>query len=112
EMEGLKPGYAQKDFSKEISKGKLFLAASKDGRDGSITINQNADLYLAKLQAGASLELPFNRGGKGWLQLASGELKVGNQLLKDGDGISFSGETPPIVQILKDSHLLYFDLPK
>jgi redox-sensitive bicupin YhaK (pirin superfamily) len=111
EAEGVKPSYAQKDFSKEISGGKLFLAASRDGRGGSITINQNADLYLAKPQAGASIELPFNRGGKGWLQLASGELKVGNQLLKDGDGLSFSGERPPLVQVLKDSHLLYFDLP-
>jgi len=112
EAQGLKPGYAQKVFSKEISRGTLFLAASRDGRDGSITLNQNADLYLAKPRAGTSFELPFDRGGKGWLQLASGELQVGDHLLKDGDGLSFSGERPPLVQARKDSHLLYFDLPK
>src|SRR5258708_6746273 len=111
EAQGLKPGYAQKDFSKELGRGKLFLAASKDGREGSITMNQDADLYLARPKAESVIELPINRGGKGWLQVASGELKVGKLLLKDGDGLAFSDETAVSVEAKKDSHFLYFDLP-
>ena len=52
DADNLKPGYAQKDFSKQLEKGKLFLAASKDGREGSITLNQDANLYLARPVAG------------------------------------------------------------
>jgi redox-sensitive bicupin YhaK (pirin superfamily) len=111
EAEGLKPGYAQKDFSRELAEGKLFLAASRDGREGSITINQDADLYLARPKAGSVIELPFNRGGKGWLQVVSGELKVGDHLLRDGDGLAISDEATVSVQVKKDSHFLYFDLP-
>lgn len=111
EAEGLKPGYAQKDFSKELAQGKLFLAASKDGREGSITLNQDADLYIAQAKAGTKLDLPSRRGGKGWLQLASGALKIGGQKLSEGDGLALSDESPLSVQVDKDSHFLYFDLP-
>ncbi len=109
--DGLKPGYAQKDFSKELATGNLFLAASKDGREGSITLNQDANLYLARPTAGTKLDLTLHWDRKGWIQLASGELKVGDQKLSEGDGLAIWEENSFNVLAEKDSHFLYFDLP-
>jgi redox-sensitive bicupin YhaK (pirin superfamily) len=111
EADGLKPGYAQKDFTKQLLKGDLFLAVSHDGRDGSITMNQDANLYLAQPKAGSKLALPLPRGRKGWLQMASGELKVGSQKMSAGDGLAIADEKQLEAQVEMDSHFLFFDLP-
>jgi len=111
DADNLKPGYAQKDFSKQLEKGKPFLAASKDGREGSITLNQDANLYLARPVAGEKLDLPLHWDRKGWLQLASGELIVNGQKLDEGDGLAISEESAVKVEAVKDSHFLYFNLP-
>jgi redox-sensitive bicupin YhaK (pirin superfamily) len=111
DADNLKPGYAQKDFSKQLEQGKLFLAASKDGREGSITLNQDANLYLARPGAGEKLDLPLHWDRKGWLQLASGELTVNGQKLAEGDGMAISEESAVKVQAVEDSHFLYFNLP-
>jgi redox-sensitive bicupin YhaK (pirin superfamily) len=111
EAEGLKPGYAQKDFSKELVTGKLFLAASRDGREGSVTLNQDANLYLARPKAGTQVELPLKKDRKGWLQMASGVVKAGGQILGAGDGLAINGESALKLQVEKDSHFLFFDLP-
>lgn len=108
---GLKPGYAQKDFSKELALGKLFLAASQGGKEGSISLNQDANLYLAKPKTGETLDLPIAGNRKGWLQLVQGELTVNGQQVQTGDGLAMSGEASVKVQVEKDSHLLYFNLP-
>jgi len=111
DSDNLKPSYAQKDFSKELAKGKLFLAASKDGREGSITLNQDANLYLARLKAGEKLDLPIHWDRKAWLQLASGELTVNSLKLSEGDGLAIHEEGAVHAQVEKDSHFLYFNLP-
>lgn len=110
EEDGLKPGYAQKDFSKELAAGKLFLAASKDGREGSLTLNQDASFYLARPKAGTEMGMKLHWDRKGWLQLAAGELKVGDQKLSEGDGLAIWEENEFSIQVVKDSHFLYFDL--
>ena len=48
---------------------------------------------------------------KGWIQLASGELKVGDHKLSEGDGLAIWEENTFSIQVEKDSHFLYFDLP-
>jgi redox-sensitive bicupin YhaK (pirin superfamily) len=111
EADGLKPGYAQKDFSKPLAEGKLFLAASKAGREGSITLNQDVDLYIAKPKQGTRLNLSLRPGRKGWLQLASGELTLNGQKISRGDGAAVDGETQLAVEVQKDAHFLFFDLP-
>jgi len=108
---GLTPGYAQKDFSKQLAEGKLFLALSQDGRDGSITMNQDVDLYLAKPTEGTRLNLSLRAGRKGWLQLASGELTLNGQKISRGDGAAIDGETQLTVETIKNAHFLFFDLP-
>ena len=109
--EGLKPGYAQKDFSRQLNEGKLFLALSRDGREGSVTMNQDVDLYLAKPKEGTRLDLSLRPGRKGWLQLASGQLSLNGQPISRGDGEAISDEAQLRVEVQKDAHLLFFDLP-
>jgi redox-sensitive bicupin YhaK (pirin superfamily) len=108
---GLKPGYAQKDFSKELALGKLFLVASQDGKEGSISLNQDVQLYLAKPKPGEKLDFPIASNRKGWLQLVQGELRVNGGKVQTGDGLAVSGETALKAVVEKDSHLLYFNLP-
>jgi hypothetical protein len=111
EADGLKPGYAQKDFSKQLNDGELFLALSKDGREGSITMNQDVDLYLAKPPKGTRIDLSLRLGRKGWLQLASGQLSLNGQTISSGDGVAISDESQLRVEVEKNSHFLFFDLP-
>ncbi len=111
EADGLKPGYAQKDFSQQLHEGKLFLALSKDGREGSITLNQDVDLYLAKPSEGTRIDLSLRPGRKGWLQLASGQMSLNGQTIFRGDGVAISDESQLRIEIEKNSHFLFFDLP-
>jgi hypothetical protein len=111
ESEGLKPGYAQKDFSRRLNEGKLFLALSKDGREGSVTMNQDVNLYLAKTKEGTKMDLTLRRGRKGWLQLASGQLSLNDQTVSRGDGAAISDENQLRIEIEEDAHFLFFDLP-
>jgi hypothetical protein len=111
EANGLKPGYAQKDFSEQLKGGQLFLAASKDGRDGSITLNQDVDLYIAKPKPGTRLDLTLRQGRKGWLQMASGQLSLNDKKVTRGDGAAISDEAKLRIEIENDSHFLFFDLP-
>lgn len=110
EKEGLNPSYAQKDFSKGLALGKLFLAASPNGKEGSITLNQDVLFYLAKVKAGEKVKLPLPKDRKGWLQLASGELSIGPHKISPGDGVALSQEESPEVNVGKDAHFLFFDL--
>ncbi len=111
EANGLKPGYAQKDFSRQLDEGKLFLVLSKEGREGSLTMNQDVDLYLAKPQEGTRLDISLRQGRKGWLQLAAGQLSLNGQKVDQGDGVAISGENQLRIEVEKNSHLLFFDLP-
>jgi quercetin 2,3-dioxygenase len=78
ERRGLPPGYEQRSFAE--ARG-LTLLASADGRDGSLTIHQDADVWLARPAAGATLELPLRPGRGAWVQVARGGLT-----LRAGDG--------------------------
>src|SRR5918992_2337643 len=72
--QGLEPGYEQKMFGDELKQGKLCLIASPDGRAGSVTINQDADVYATKLDAGETVTHTLVGNRKGWVQVARGEI--------------------------------------
>jgi redox-sensitive bicupin YhaK (pirin superfamily) len=92
EADGLAPGYEQKSFPAEARRGRLQLVASRDGRDGSVTVHQDVALHLANLGAGETARLPLAPGRRAWVQLASGALEVNGQLLQAGDGAALTGE--------------------
>ncbi len=107
----IKPTYGQKSFEKEMAVKDLVLVASSDGRNSSIGINQDVDLYASQLKQNHKLEFGLKPGRNAWLQLISGELKFNSEKLKEGDGVSVTDESLLKIEATSDSHFLLFDLP-
>ena len=106
---GAKPAYAEKSFA-QAEPGRLHLVASKSGREGSIPINQDADLFLGKLDKGGSAHHSLAAGRHAWLQLIEGELDANGTHLASGDAIATSDEPSLTISALKPSNFLLFDL--
>ena len=91
DTKGVAPGYAEKSM-KNAESGRLHLITSKAGRDGSIAIHQDADLYLGKLDANQSVTHALTPGRHAWLHVAEGELTLNGQTLTGGDAVAVSNE--------------------
>lgn len=109
EKNDVQPGYGQKNFSQALEEKGLVLVVSKDGREGSITMNQAADVYAGKLKAGDKREFSLRSGRHAWIQIAKGELAVNGISLKQGDGVAISDESILKVES-KGSDFILFDL--
>jgi redox-sensitive bicupin YhaK (pirin superfamily) len=109
DQRGVNPEYTEKSFS-QIEPGTWQLIASKSGDDGSLPIHQDANIYLAKLNAAGVLQHDFAAGRSGWLQLIEGRLNLNGQELHAGDGAAISGEERVKLTAAQDSHFLFFDL--
>ncbi len=109
ERKGLKPGYADKSFA-QAATGKLHLVASKDGRDGSLTINQDADVLLAKFAGGETLLHSLRPERHAWIQVAEGEVELNGLALKPGDGAAVSEEQELRLAARGPAQVLVFDL--
>ena len=107
---GLSPGYEEKAFAEEERRGRLRLIASDDGREGSVSINQDARVYASLLEAGQIITdtLPPNRYA--WIQLARGTLRLNGLELKQGDGAAVSKESELSISAHDRAELLLFDL--
>jgi quercetin 2,3-dioxygenase len=108
--QGLAPGYEQKMYSDEEKRGRLRLIASPDGRDGSVTVHQDTNLYAGLLDSGQDVAHPLAPGRHAWLQVARGMVAVNGQQLKQGDGASISEEQSLKIEGLEPSEILLFDL--
>jgi len=108
--EGMAPGYEQKYFPESERLNRLRLIASQDGREGSVTIGQDAAIYNAVLSPGAAVEHPLSSGRAAWVQVAKGAVTVNGLALEEGDGAALSEESA--VRLLADrpSEVLVFDL--
>ena len=110
EERGRAPSYAQKHFSAEARRNTLCLVASSDGRDDSVSMNQQADLFASLLSANESVKHALRPGRHAWLQLISGKLRVNDDLIEAGDGWSTSEAGDLVVSAVEDAHFLLFDL--
>ncbi len=108
---GLPPGYEQKTFSTESRQSRLKLIASRDGREGSVTIHQDAEIYAAILNEDDTLEYRFASGRRGYLQVATGDVVVDGHLLRAGDGARISQAERVALGSPKRAEILLFDLP-
>jgi redox-sensitive bicupin YhaK (pirin superfamily) len=106
----LKPSYEQKTFSEAEKLGVLRLVASIDGRDGSVSINQDAAIYAAVLPPGGEVahHLAANRGA--WIQVARGAVIVNGSDLDQGDGAAVSAEALITIAGREDAEVLLFDM--
>lgn len=110
EQHGLEPGYEQTRYSREDKLNQLRLVGSRDGRDGSITIHQDINLYASVLEKGekVSLDLPGNR--KVFVQVVDGEITVNDQRLSTGDGAQLQDENTLLISASGDTEFLLFDM--
>jgi redox-sensitive bicupin YhaK (pirin superfamily) len=110
ERNGLPPEYEQRHFSDRDKRDRLRLVASHDGRDGSLTIHQDMDLYATLLGRGERVTHQLRLGRYAWVQVAEGVLTLNGQTLKSGDGAAVSDETVLELTGVEDSEFLLFDL--
>ena len=109
DKKGLQPRYAEKTGS-QLPGGRLNLVTSKTGRDGSIAINQDAELYLAKLSAGEEVSHSLRPNRHAWVHVAEGEVTLNGESLKAGDGAALSEENALKLAGKTPAQVLLFDL--
>jgi redox-sensitive bicupin YhaK (pirin superfamily) len=110
ERAGLPSGYEQKFFSDDDKRGKLRLIASHDGADGSVHIGQDARLFAAVLDGGASVSHTIAPDRKGWLHVVKGSAEVNGRQLEAGDGVAIDGEEELRLSSSDKTELLLFDM--
>ena len=107
---GLPPGYEQKRFPQKERRGRLRLVAAGDGRDGAVTIHQDADLWTALLQPGESVRHALVPGRYAWLHVARGAVSLNGSTLGAGDGAAVSDEVAIEITGAVRAEVLLFDL--
>ena len=107
---GLEPGYEQITFPPESLGGQLRLIASNDGRDGSVTIHQDAAIRAGRLAAGERATLDLAPGRSAWLHVATGRVTLRGYPLEAGDAVAIRNETAIEIEAQDDSEIVSFDL--
>jgi redox-sensitive bicupin YhaK (pirin superfamily) len=110
ERAGIAPSYEEKHFPASERAGRLRLVGSRDGRDGSVRIHQDAALYAGLLAPGESASHDLAPGRHAWLQVVRGSLSLDGAALAAGDGVAISGEARVALEARAASELLLFDL--
>ena len=111
QREGIPPRYDQRAFPREEREGRLHLEVSGSGRDGSLKINQDAELFFSTLGPGVGVDHPLRSGRHAWLQVARGAVSLNSIALDEGDGAAVSGESVLSIHASRPSEILLFDLP-
>ena len=107
---GHQPGYEQKSFPESEKRGKFRQIAGPDGKDGSVTIHQDAKLYVTLLEPGQEVKHELEAGRYAWVQVAKGSIEMNGKGLSQGDGAAVSEEQQLVVKGTSDSEVLLFDL--
>ena len=111
DRKGLAPRYDQKTFPESGKRDRLRLVGSPDGRDGSIVIHQDADIYDAQLSRGHAIAHPLLAGRQGWVQVIAGSVEVNGKAAVAGDGVAVADEgLVSITSGADGSQVLVFDL--
>jgi redox-sensitive bicupin YhaK (pirin superfamily) len=112
ERDGLPPSYEQKTFGDTDKRGRLRLVASRTGRDGSVTIHQDAEIFAAAIDRGETVSHALAGGRKAWVQVVRGAVAVNGEELRAGDGAQAKDVAKLDVSARSDgSEILLFDLP-
>jgi len=108
-VKGTAPRYAEKSCQ-QVATGQLHLIASASGRDGSIAIHQDAELWLAKLNDGDRVAHPLAPWRHAWVHVAEGKITLDGQTLEEGDGAALSSESHLEIIAQSTAQVLVFDL--
>jgi redox-sensitive bicupin YhaK (pirin superfamily) len=106
----LEPSYEQKNFSVEDKKNRLRLIASRDGREGSVTVHQDVAIYATVLDEGATVSHALAPGRHAWVHVARGSVELNGKALGEGDGAALSDEAHVELKGRGPAEVLVFDL--
>ena len=104
------PRYDQRNFSLAEKQGKLRLVGSQDGRDGSVVIHQDLNLYISVLSAGDRIEFEVIPDRFAWIQVARGTVTLNGELLQAGDGVQINQPELLAMTTTSTAEILLFDL--
>jgi redox-sensitive bicupin YhaK (pirin superfamily) len=107
---GLPPGYEQRAFSLDEQRGKWTLIASKNGRDDSVAVHQDVDVWAARFSPGEQSSFPVKPSRSIWTQVARGTVTINGVTLNAGDGAVVSQEEILEFKAVEDAEMLLFDL--
>ncbi len=107
---GIEPTYEQKRFEPAEKQGRLKLVATQDARDGTVTINQDVDLYAGVFAAGDAAHLAMRPGRHAWVQVARGTVTLNGTPLAQGDGAAVSDEEALDLAATSEAEVIVFDL--
>ena len=110
EKAGIKPSYEQKAFPAPERRGKLRLVASRDGKEGSVTIHQDAAVYAGLLEKGERVTYEPRPGRHAWVHVARGEIELNGKKLGEGDGAAVTDEKRLDLAATGSAEVLLFDL--
>ena len=111
ERRGLAPSYDQRAFADPERQGKLRVVASPDGRDGSLTIHQDAEVFLTTLDVGDQVTHELAPGRHAWIQVLRGAVRLDDVALSAGDGAAVSGQSLVSLSAAQPAEVMLFDLP-
>ncbi|MCS6860293.1 MAG: pirin family protein [Abditibacteriales bacterium] len=110
ERQGLPPSYEQRTIAAEEKRGRLRLIASRDGREGSVTVHQDVDVYAAVLAPGDEVVHALQPHRHAWVQVARGDVTLNGVPLQTGDGAAVSEEESITLRANVETEVLVFDL--
>jgi hypothetical protein len=108
---GVAPSYEEKHFDAASKRGQLRLIASRDGRDGSVRIHQDANIYATLVDGAEAVEFAPAEGRRVYVHLVRGSASVNGQPLEAGDAVKLSGGDNKVrIDKARDAEILIFDL--
>ena len=110
EQKGLNTSYEQKFFAEDLKRDKLALVASREGRDGSVTVHQDVSLYASLIDEGSDVTYQLQPNRYAWLQVARGAVAINGLDFNQGDGAAIKDEAKLTITGREQSEVLLFDL--
>ncbi|MCA1324818.1 pirin family protein [Herbaspirillum sp. alder98] len=108
---GAEPGYQEAHFSAADKQGRLRLVASSDGRDGSVSMNQDASLFAGLFDGDEAASYTLAAGRLGYVHVARGKVSVNGQALEAGDAVKLTDVDKLDITGGDNAEVLVFDLP-
>ena len=108
---GIRPSYEQKRVDAAAKRGRLAPIATPEGRDGSVTIHQDATIYAALLDGAERVTHEVAAGRRAYVHVARGSVAVNGERLGPGDAVKLDGGARIVLSDGDDAEVLLFDLP-
>ena len=107
---GGKPVYQQQHFSEADKRGRLRLIISPDGRDDSLRIQQDTNVYAGLFDGDEGATLTLDKNRHAYVHVARGSVDLNGEKLEAGDGVRLRNPEKLQLKAGKNAEVLVFDL--